>query len=292
MRVLLYHNQSAGNGDIPADKVLTALRRAGHDAVYREKKRGPVDESDLKDVELVVVAGGDGTVKSAVERFHHAVRDFAILPLGTANNIARALGIRGTVADLVPRLADAPTRSLNVGHVDVAGEAAPFVEGVGAGPLAQAMTQTHRRDIPSARKSEFARRVLAMLLDRAVPLDLRLTADGHEIGGDALMVEVLNTPFVGPNLCPAPDADPGDDRLAVAILRPEQRDAALRALEAGESRVPLEVIPAARVEMDLANAALRIDDDFFDPRQALRTLTLALEPDALRIAVPAAKDEP
>jgi diacylglycerol kinase (ATP) len=42
---------------------------------------------------LVVVAGGDGTLHHAAPRLIAAGRPFAVLPLGTANDLARSLGV-------------------------------------------------------------------------------------------------------------------------------------------------------------------------------------------------------
>lgn len=49
------------------------------------------------DVDLVIVGGGDGSVRSALEGVLKTKLPLAVIPLGTANNFARNLGIVGDV---------------------------------------------------------------------------------------------------------------------------------------------------------------------------------------------------
>jgi Diacylglycerol kinase catalytic domain len=54
---------------------------------FRDALRQPTD--------LVVIAGGEGTVVKAISHLYERNMPIAILPLGSANNIAGSLGIRG-----------------------------------------------------------------------------------------------------------------------------------------------------------------------------------------------------
>jgi NAD kinase len=47
----------------------------------------------VKEVELIVVAGGDGTISSVLKELKFEHPPIAILPLGTGNNLARELGM-------------------------------------------------------------------------------------------------------------------------------------------------------------------------------------------------------
>src|SRR5688572_16895861 len=101
MRICLYWNHTAGGG-ISLDDLKSVIHDAGHTVV-----RAIDDESDLPDemtdVECVVVAGGDGTVARAGRVLAGGLVPMAILPLGTANNIASSLDIGGDVEQLVAR---------------------------------------------------------------------------------------------------------------------------------------------------------------------------------------------
>jgi hypothetical protein len=62
-----------------------------------------------------VVVGRDGTVGRLVRGLKDRSIPIAILPTGTANNIARSLGIVGDPKDILAGIARAPIKSLDVG---------------------------------------------------------------------------------------------------------------------------------------------------------------------------------
>src|ERR1041384_1960383 len=96
MHVALLHNSSAGSEDHTDAELTRLIAKAGHQVVH-------VAESvtDLKTAlhespcDLVVVAGGDGTVGRAACELSGWQIPIAILPLGTANNTARSEERRG-----------------------------------------------------------------------------------------------------------------------------------------------------------------------------------------------------
>ncbi len=54
-------------------------------------------EQYASQIDLVVVGGGDGSVRSAIEGVMKADLPLGVLPLGTANNFARNLGIENSI---------------------------------------------------------------------------------------------------------------------------------------------------------------------------------------------------
>jgi diacylglycerol kinase (ATP) len=114
---MLLHNPTAGAGHPSLEELLGTIHRTtGITPSHFSTKN-----SDWKDVlstrwDLVIVAGGDGTVGKSVRWLKHRETPIAILPLGTANNIARSLGIVGDLESLLSRFATAPVRSLDVGR--------------------------------------------------------------------------------------------------------------------------------------------------------------------------------
>ena len=66
---------------------------------------------------LVVVAGGDGTVHEAVNGIVGTEGTLAVLPMGTGNDYATALGMDADLATACRQLATAPHRAIEVGHV-------------------------------------------------------------------------------------------------------------------------------------------------------------------------------
>ena len=67
---------------------------------------------------MVIVGGGDGTLSSAVDHFLGKATVFAILPVGTANSFARALGIPLELERAVEVIAGGMRRRIDLGEID------------------------------------------------------------------------------------------------------------------------------------------------------------------------------
>jgi hypothetical protein len=91
MDALLFHNPHVGSGDHSKKDMLEIL--SGFRVTYCSTK-GPDFKAMLKETaDMVVVAGGDGTVRKVITGIVDRAIPIAILPLGTANNLATSLGI-------------------------------------------------------------------------------------------------------------------------------------------------------------------------------------------------------
>src|SRR5262245_17508619 len=125
MRVSLFYNEGAGDG-ISLERIVRALHRQRHQLVCIVEKdpealiRGPSD--------LVVAAGGDGTVSAAARALAGRGVPLAILPLGTANNIARCLGTDGSIEQVIESWRTARRRPFDLGTVHGAWGREWFVE--------------------------------------------------------------------------------------------------------------------------------------------------------------------
>src|SRR6185369_915874 len=83
--------------------------------------------------ELIVIAGGDGTVQRVATELAWRELPLAILPLGTANNIATSLGIEGPTEALVAGWATARRSPLDLGVATGPWGTRRFIESVGGG---------------------------------------------------------------------------------------------------------------------------------------------------------------
>jgi YegS/Rv2252/BmrU family lipid kinase len=70
------------------------------------------------DVERVIVAGGDGTISGAAAAMLAAGKPVGILPFGTANNLARTLGIPSELEAACDVIAAGRTHRIDVGEVN------------------------------------------------------------------------------------------------------------------------------------------------------------------------------
>jgi diacylglycerol kinase family enzyme len=93
MDVVLLHNESAGYEDWSRPQLLRCLRRAGLRPKYYALDAALAKPRVLETGEWIVVAGGDGSVRKIALQLIGSGKPLVVLPLGTANNIARSLGL-------------------------------------------------------------------------------------------------------------------------------------------------------------------------------------------------------
>jgi YegS/Rv2252/BmrU family lipid kinase len=142
-RLLVIHNPVAGSGRAGLlERTLRELEDLGCALRVRatEKVHGPrevAENESFEDVDVVVAAGGDGTINEVINGFcarvarapSLAIPPLAILPLGTANVLAREIGAPRTPRALARMIAAGPARAITLGQV---GERR-FVQMLGAG---------------------------------------------------------------------------------------------------------------------------------------------------------------
>ena len=188
-------------------------------------------------VELAVAAGGDGTVADALRALAGHGVPLAVLPLGTANNIAFTLGVDGPIEQLARSWHRARAVPFDLGVLHGSGgplapsavEGQRFVEGVGGGLIEQCLSSFRRRplrrDEPPPWQLVRALRRYKQVLTRVRPQHWSMRIDGRPCAGEFLLVEILNTRTVGPNLELAPATSPSDGVLTVITAREADRRA-------------------------------------------------------------------
>lgn len=286
MRTLLVHNAEAGRGKLPAGTLEAMLQDSGHELV----RAMPQDEGWdglVREAARVVVAGGDGTVAKVATRLPAGAPPLAILPLGTANNIARSLGIEGTPDAIVAGLARAAERRLDIGTCRGPFGIRRFVEGAGFGVVAEAVEKGSDDHATPEDKLRSGRKIVHDALVRNRPHAVELSLDGGSLALRCLMLEVLNTPVTDSGLRLSPTADPGDGLLDLVWLEPEAREAMLAWLDDGsDGPPPLELRRAREIVLPWPEMDLRLDDGSETRPAADATLQLALAGDAVTVLVP------
>lgn len=81
-------------------------------------KLGKVVRRAVKRAPMVVVGGGDGTLSSSIDFFKDHDTVFGILPMGTANSFARALGLPLDLAGAVNVIANGLPRRIDLGCIN------------------------------------------------------------------------------------------------------------------------------------------------------------------------------
>ena len=94
MNVTLIFNPDAGDDQQPsADELLKLIRQAGHTASYQSSKDENWQSALEQSCDIVAVAGGDGIVGTVAKNLIGRHVPIGVLPMGTANNVAKTLGL-------------------------------------------------------------------------------------------------------------------------------------------------------------------------------------------------------
>lgn len=296
VRVTLLHNPSAGHGRHTADSLQETARALGH-TIRAQSVEKPEWADALSDPgDLVAIAGGDGTVARIAPRMIGNPVPIAVIPMGTANNIAASLGVRGTPREMMEAWSTAEAVGIDVGQAHSEGLSLSFFECVGVGEFGRLMAHSQslersERELDRDRKLE---RDLVLLRDRVATSEgqeVTLEIDGVDHSGRYLLAEILNVWTIGPRLGLAPSARVDDGRLHVVLVRDGHRAELVRYLEelrAGHAAPPdLEVITASQVKLTCRVHDLHVDGELWEGHSPIVTPheRVALDVSLLRSAV-------
>lgn len=226
----LVHNPTAGEGEHTADELLALIEKAGYTCSYSSTKDEGWDKLK-EDMDLVIVAGGDGTVRKIAGRLLHRKRidksfPIALLPYGTANNIATTLKLTESPDEIISRWDLKNRKAFDIGKIYGLKKASFFLESFGFGVFPELIDTMRKHDdlINSPEeKIDRALRELTKIVDTYPGRHTRLIMDGEELEGNFLLCEIMNTRSVGPNLVLSPSADPGDGAFEVVLVGDDQR---------------------------------------------------------------------
>lgn len=94
MKVVLIHNPGDGVEDQPsAEDAAKLIRAAGHSVLFESSSHADCKKLLQENADLIAVAGGDGIVGKVAKLSLGKNIPIAVLPMGTANNIAGALDL-------------------------------------------------------------------------------------------------------------------------------------------------------------------------------------------------------
>jgi diacylglycerol kinase (ATP) len=174
-------------------------------------------------VDGVVAVGGDGLVNLAVQVVAGTAIPLGIIPAGTGNDVARALGIpRDDPAAAADLVLSGTTRAVDLGRAD----GRWFAGVLGSGFDSMVNERANRMSWPTGR-SRYNLAILAELrVFRPVPFVLEL--DGEPWETEAMLVAVGNGSSYGGGMRVCPDARLDDGLLDVTVLGPISKPEFLR----------------------------------------------------------------
>jgi diacylglycerol kinase (ATP) len=229
--VQLIHNPGAGNEGHSRTTVIKLLEAEGYVCRYCS-----TDDEEWQNIDpmadFIVIAGGDGTVKkiaSFLLKKEAAIKKMpvAILPFGTANNIATSLNISGEPADIIHSWNLNKTIAIDVGKLSHGIEPEFFIESFGYGLFPYLMKKMHQQGkndtADKDAKIKVALKLMHEISHSYEPRYCELIIDGEDHSGNFLMAEVMNTRFIGPNLFLSPHGHPGDGTFEVVLIPGEHQ---------------------------------------------------------------------
>jgi YegS/Rv2252/BmrU family lipid kinase len=216
-RALVIVNAKSRSGCASLTLALERLRAHGIEPVHRDcatrDELSPLIQEHGTDVDLVAVGGGDGTLNAAAEGVMLTGRPLGILPMGTANDLARTLGIPPDLDAAARIIAAGRTRRIDLGLVNDH----PFfnVASIGlSAELAQKLTRDVKRRFGKLGYAITAIRVLA----RANPFHAEIASETESIRVKTLQIAVGNGRFYGGGNVVEKDAAIDDQHLDLYSL--------------------------------------------------------------------------
>jgi diacylglycerol kinase family enzyme len=285
MFATLCHNPDAGVGDHSQTHILAALKQTGIEARYCNMDSDDFPKMLCETADLIIAAGGDGTVAKVAKNMPDRSIPLAILPLGSANDIARSFGIVGSPRELAKDWDLDRWAPFDIGFVAGPWGEGRFVEAVGLGPIPEMIERKSKEE--QTDKVSAGRDAVREEIAEAPALDVELFVDGDRIAGDDILaIEILNVPYTGPRL---PLLEPGtkpSGMLGIVVIRQAERDATLSWLKMPSGRAPFSRFSGRKIELQWSGALLRVDDEVVDLPPGEQHVTTAIDGMPVKVLIP------
>ena len=254
-----------------------------------QPSRPTTDELVSTQVDRVIAAGGDGTIRMVADRLAQSAIPMAVVPLGTGNLLARNLDIPLSEDEALEVAFGDHTRDIDLIKVAVDGEPGEHfavIGGLGVDAMIMDETSPDLKDTIGAGAYFVA---AAKALGRT-PIDMRITLDDHRPRHrNAMICAIGNVGTLAGNLTLIPGARPDDGRLDVYVASPHRLSHWLRVLLRLITRRPrtddrVDQWQATQVEVRLKHPdPYQLDGDVVGD---CRTLRAEVRPSALTVCVP------
>ncbi len=291
-RVILCHNSEAGKNDLRKSEIVDALTLAGIEAEYCAVDSGAFPSILDSAVDLIIAAGGDGTIGKVAKYIGGRDVPLGILPVGTANNIARSFGIYGAPHEVAEGWSPDRIFHCDIGLVSYNGKNRLLIESAGIGPVSDTIKEKAGGKYSGAKKLHAARNSLHAKFTKAEPFPATIRIDGEVVIDEPILgAEIMNIGFAGPGAEILPREERRNGELSVVVFLPFEREKALEWLEAPQSHSP----PAAprhgrEVNIRWANALFHIDDKVPDPAtpdaEGWQAATIRLDGTTVKLLAP------
>jgi len=271
----LLHNPGAGDEAYNEQEISALVEEGGFKYSYSSVKEENWKDID-QEADLIILSGGDGTIRKVAKFLLDSEQNkkfpIALLPAGTANNIAKTLNINGSDKEIISSWHKKNLKAFDVGEIyDVPGVKF-FLESFGCGVFPILMNEMKKQDEKELdtpeKKLKMAVKLLHEIIQSYEPQFCHIEIDGTDHSGKFLLVEVMNTRSIGPNLVLSPHADPGDGEFEVVLIPESQKEKFSEYIESliKESEEPFmfDVCKAKNITIKSNKALTHVDDEVIE----------------------------
>ncbi|QIR38534.1 lipid kinase [Tolypothrix sp. PCC 7910] len=216
-RALLLVNHHARQGQKRLTEAIQCLQETGLDLIEEStenpKRLTEIIQHYRNQVDLVIVGGGDGTLNAAVDGLVDTQLPLGILPLGTANDLARTLGIPNSLPEACKIIAAGEQRRIDLGWVN--GKHFFNVASMGLSvKITERLTKEAKR-----RWGVFAYVATALqVIWESRPFSAEIRMNGESIRVKTVQIAVGNGRYYGGGMAVVHDATIDDQRLDLYSL--------------------------------------------------------------------------
>src|SRR6476620_1304671 len=304
MRALLIHNPKAGDRKHGKKQLMWSLKKNGLQAFYQSIKERGWEKAFKKPVDLVIAAGGDGTVHKTAWQLMGSGIPLAILPLGTANNLARTLGFTESVDEILQSLHCGKGQPFDVGLARRSSRSEYFLEAAGGGLFADYFPAAMANEQKGASPKEELKAHLSLLRQLALDYPARhwkMSIDGKDISGRYILWGAMNIRSAGPALHLAAKAKTDDGRLDFVAVREHERKIFIKHVDAHlagrKERVPLTPRKFCELKITSSLRSMHLDGEQWpsnkkSDRPQHGTAEITIRPAALIICKPFFRKSP
>lgn len=275
-RAIILHNPGAGEETHKKNDLKKMIEKNGYACSYYAIKKDDSWINQLDQTDFVVIAGGDGTIRRVVKELtKRSILDrklpLAILPMGTANNISKTLGINSDLdySHHISNWINHGIQSFDIGIIKEKKNNQLFLEAAGFGVFPLLIQEMDKRGVDQleTREEEFqlALEVLHELILTSPATNYTLEINNQVYTGKSILLEVLNTPYIGPNLKLSSQANINDGVLHVVCIEENQRANFANYIQDLMANKPSQLVcktfEAEKLTITYDNKLMHIDDE-------------------------------
>ncbi|MGG6267806.1 lipid kinase [Leptolyngbya sp. AN03gr2] len=216
-RALLLVNRNARKGHDQLEAAIHQLEALGLELIEAPIDRPALLPQTIREnrdrVDFVIVGGGDGTLNAAVEGLVETGLPLGILPLGTANDLARTLGLPVTLPEACQVIANGKIQKIDLGWVN--GKYFFNVASLGLSvQITRGLTKTAKKRWGVLAYATTAFQVLW----KSRRFKAEIVCDGRSQKVKTVQIAVGNGRYYGGGMAVAEDAAIDDERLDLYSL--------------------------------------------------------------------------